>query len=336
MNKFLKNIKRTISSYSLIKPGDTILIGVSGGADSIALLEILEKLRHELGLKLIVFHFNHGLRKSADTDQRFVEKICRQKNIACRRGRNLNPRPQGDSIEQAARKKRFAALIKCAKQVKADSIALAHHQNDLAETVLMRIIRGSGLQGLQAILPKRTIEGMTFIRPLIHEKRSNIEAFLKSENIKFRTDPTNKNTKFLRNKIRHKLLNCLSTNYNPNIQETLANLAETVSLDYEFLRQESAKHFKTVISKKTSTAIFLNLKKLCTKHPAIQRMIIRMAIEHIKGDTRTITLAHIRSIETFLANNQPKSAQIHLPMKITVEKVNSNIEIRSKNKIQTP
>lgn len=325
MKKFIARIQQTITDNDLIKTGDTILIGISGGADSVALLNVLAELRSNSGLRLIACHVNHGLRKDADADQRFVEKICAQKNIPCRSIKIKIPSKLNDSIEQAARHKRFDALIQTAKKVKATSIALAHHQNDLAETVLMRIIRGTGLQGLQAILPKRTIKRTTFIRPLINEKRCDIEDFLSEHNIKFRTDPTNKNTKFLRNKIRHKLLNCLTTNYNPNIQETLANLAETTSSDYEYLRGEAAKKFKLIISQKSSTSISLNLKKLSKQHPAIKRLILRMTIEHLKGSTRTITLKHIQHIELLIIKKHTKTAQLSLPHGLKIKKAPSTI-----------
>ncbi len=248
MLTFLKKITHTISTHNLIKRGDTVVLGVSGGADSMALLEVFDKIRHAWGLQVIVCHVNHGLRKSADADERFVKKICDQRGIPCHCVRITMPAKPKDSIEQLAREKRFAALIKTAKKLNADAVALAHHQNDLAETVLMRIIRGSGLQGLQAILPKRRINGTLFIRPLIHQTREDIEKFLTQEGVSYRNDPTNSDLKFFRNKIRHQLMNCLRTKYNPKIQEALAGLAETASIDYGFLQQEAEKNFETVIN----------------------------------------------------------------------------------------
>ena len=314
----LKNIRTTIETYRLIQTGDTVIAGVSGGADSVALLEALDGLRRELGLKLIVCHVNHGLRRDADTDQRFVERLCRAKGLVCEGSRVSIPGPRKD-LEQAAREKRFAALIKAAKKYRADSIALGHHQNDLAETVLMRIIRGSGLQGLQAILPKRRIQGVTFIRPLINATRGDIEVFLAEQGLRFRTDPTNTDETFLRNKVRHTLLNCLASKYNPNIRDVLARLSETAALDYEFLTQTAARHLKKITLKRTGTSIYLDRKKLKRRHPALKRLILRQALECLCGHTRRLTLKHLHIVEG-LIQNPPKPGSpgpVDLPAGVT-------------------
>jgi len=329
MKNFIHRIRQTIQTNALIAPGDTILAGVSGGADSIALLEVLDGLRASWGLKVIVGHINHGLRKGADADQRFVETVCRRKQIPCHSVRVRIPLRQGDSLEQAARRKRFDALIRLARRCEADAIALGHHQDDLTETVLMRILRGSGLQGLQAILPKRTMEKTVFIRPLLETTRAEIEAFLKNKKIHFRTDPTNSDTKFLRNKVRRKLLPLLQKEYNPQIVAVLAGLAETAALDYDFLSGRGQAAFQRVTTRAAKGRIELSVPKLKQLHPALRRLVIRQAIERVRGDTRTITLAHLRAIEAFLNDaGTPDGAQIHLPRKIRVTKHKGTLTLR--------
>ena len=303
---FINQIIKTVATYDLIRTGDTIIIGVSGGPDSIALLEALDLLKVSRGLKIIACHVNHGLRKSADIDEHFVKKICRQKNIICETIRiNIN-RESKESLEQAAREERFKALIKIAKKYHADSIALGHHQDDLAETVLMRIVRGSGLQGLQAILPERIIHQHRFIRPLLETSRESILDFLSQKKLPFRQDPTNKNIKFFRNKIRHHLIPELKKEYNPQITQTLSGLAETSALDYEFLNNEADKCFKTALISATKENIKLSLDQLKNLHPSMRRMIFRKALSLLRKDAFSISLLHIHQIETLF---DPSSTQ---------------------------
>src|SRR6185436_3310800 len=152
----------------LVKNGDKIVIGISGGKDSVALAHLLRGLSHDLGLTIILAHFNHHLRKSADADENFVRKLAGTWGLEFQAGSASGKlRQKKGSLEENAREARIAFLIHLSNRLKADTIALAHTQDDLAETVLMRLIRGVGLKGLTPIFPKRTIGGSVFIRPLL-------------------------------------------------------------------------------------------------------------------------------------------------------------------------
>lgn len=310
---FLDRVYQTITKYQLIKSGDTIVIGVSGGADSIALLESLSFWQSTLGLKLIVGHIHHGMRKEADADQNFVEKWCTDRNVPCEIIRVRVSKKSPGSIEERAREKRFDALITIAKKYHADSIALAHHQDDLAETVLMRIIRGTGLQGLQAIMPSRTINGMRFIRPFIDITRSDIEKFLIKKAIAYRTDQTNTDITFFRNKIRHHLLPLLAKQYNPRISSTLSNLAKNVGLDYDFLFIAGQTAFQDLANWETTQKLFFHITDLNELHPAILRSVMRIAIHAFKGNTNAITTTHIQKIENLIQNTAGAKGELHLP-----------------------
>jgi len=303
--KLFETIRQTLHAQTLLRPGDTLVLGVSGGADSVALLEIFDRLRPEMGLTLIAGHVNHGLREGADADQAFVAELCRHKGLGFHASRVSIPKKNGDSLEQAARNKRFEALCRIVRRYRADALVLAHHRDDLAETVLMRLLRGTGLQGLQAILPKRDINGIRVIRPLLDVSRDQIRTFLTVENISFREDPSNSDQQFFRNKIRHRLLPELARDYNTNITEVLAGLAEIAGLDYEFLTQTAARHLKQITVKHTTTAIQLSRKKLSRRHPALQRLILRLALAYLCGHTRGLTLKHMHMMEETLRQTVP-------------------------------
>jgi tRNA(Ile)-lysidine synthase len=211
--KVLHSVRR----HGMLAGGDTVLVGVSGGADSVALLATLRALRDSLPLTLSVLHVHHGLRPEADADAAFVESLGRRWEIpvAVERVR-VAPGP-GDSPEARARAARYGAFRAWARRVGADRVALGHTADDQAETVLMRLLEGAGPRGLGGIPPVRA----PFIRPLIETRRAEIEAALRQAGIGWVEDASNRDPKFLRNRIRHDLLPFLASAYNPAVAEAL-------------------------------------------------------------------------------------------------------------------
>lgn len=330
MNPLAKKTLQTILKHQLIRPGDKVLVGISGGADSMALLDVLGQLRSRVGFQVHAAHINHHLRKGADMDQRFVEKFCASLNLPLTtKDLTLNKKiERGGSVEEIAREERFKALITIAKKNNCRAIALAHHRDDLAETVLLRILRGTGLQGLQAILPKRMINGSLFIRPFIDTTRKEIEAYLKKQNIKFRTDPTNQQTHFFRNKVRRDLLPLLQKEYQNNIQEVLCNLAITAGEDYEYLRQETQKNFPKLIQRRAPAgSVALDLPKLQALSNAMKRMVLRYAVEQVKGDTLALTLIHLSELSELIAQ-RPTGAVVNLPHGMHAIKMEKSLVIK--------
>ncbi len=320
--------KKYIKEQDLIAPGDTVIVGVSGGGDSVALLYILHAIRHELGLRLHIAHYNHRLRKSSDADQKFVEQLAKNLDIPCTSAswNRSNRKPKG-SLEEKAREQRIIFFLRVAKQKKADSIALAHTEDDLAETVLMRILRGTGLQGLRGILPKRKFESIYFIRPLLRLQRSIIISYLRKNNIAFRVDPTNKQTKFTRNKIRLKLLPLLEKEYNQSTKKLLANLSLGITADYDYLEEQVVTIFNKLSQQtKGSNAIAFELSQLKKQHLAIRRMLIRKAIEHVNGNTNKITLDHSQEAEDLLTHRKTGSI-VCLPHKLCIRKDSTQLVI---------
>ncbi|MFH1889071.1 MAG: tRNA lysidine(34) synthetase TilS [Candidatus Omnitrophota bacterium] len=319
----LDKVKNTIRRFSLLAKGDRVLIGVSGGPDSLALLYLLNKLKKELKIILHVAHLDHMLREDSSKDADFVEKLATKLKIAVTLGRiNIKELSRKGSLEEIARNARLGFLFKVARDIKADKIALGHNLDDQAETVLMRIIRGSGLYGLSGILPKRNIAGYEIIRPLIEIKRREIEAYLKKKKVRPRIDASNSEDVYFRNKVRNRLLPLLEKEYNKNIKEVLSNMAESTGYDYAYLIDAANRAIKGSSGR-------INLKMLIRLHPAIRRLVLRLGIAVVKGDTRRITFQHIKELED-LAFNRPVNSIVDLPKGISVTKKKDQISFYRK------
>ncbi|MCM8763039.1 MAG: tRNA lysidine(34) synthetase TilS, partial [Candidatus Omnitrophica bacterium] len=278
---FLQKIKQTIRKYNLIQENDTVLAAVSGGPDSVALLYSLHALRKILKFNLYVAHLDHGLREDSIKDREYVLDLAKKLKLPAVIGRlDIRELPEEGSLEEIARKKRQEFLFRVAKRIKATKIAIGHNCDDQAETVLMRIIRGSGLYGLNAILPKRKIEGFVVIRPLIEIPRKEIERYLKKKRIIARIDKSNLEDLYFRNKIRNKLLPLLEKDFNPNIRGVLANLAQTAAMDYDYLLERANKLFPAIPTPNPKQIKF-DLYKLSRLHPAMLRLSLRLAYNRI-------------------------------------------------------
>ncbi|MBI4115481.1 MAG: tRNA lysidine(34) synthetase TilS [Candidatus Omnitrophica bacterium] len=232
MENLLSRIESTIQKHSMVTPGERILVACSGGADSIALFHLLGKLAPRLKLRLNLLHFDHALRKGSEKDLEFVRMIARKAKAPFygkRRKANQVVFQKGLSPEESARESRYQFFEAVAKKTRIRKIALGHHLDDQAETVLMRMIQGTGLRGLQGIRPVMKRGRLTLIRPLIELSRKEIREFLKERKIRYREDETNRSQRFLRNRIRHLLIPLLEEEFNPQIREALGRLAETVT-----------------------------------------------------------------------------------------------------------
>lgn len=308
----VSRVRKYSVDKSLISPKDTILLGVSGGADSVFLAHLMNKLRVTFGLRIIMSHFNHRLRRGADADERFVQKLAAQLSMEFIVGSWKGTKIRS---EEAARDQRFSFFVNTARKFNVDSVALAHTLDDQAETVLMRLIRGSGLQGMRGILPVSRIDGVRIIRPMLTIRRREIESYLKRVRISYRDDPSNKSKKFFRNKVRLDLLPYLESHFNPAIRDTLANLAENNSVDFEYLNNEAEKRFKRIVTNGTRHMVVFARTSFLKQPLAMQRLLIRKAYEYLKGDLRQLELRHLIEIETLL-QRVPRGAVVHLPSRI--------------------
>lgn len=316
--KILDKLQDAIKRYKLIAKGDLVLVGVSGGPDSVCLLYLLQFLSGSLGFRIEIAHLDHMLRKDSAGDAKFVKGLALKLGVPATFGKvNIKRIAAKGSLEEAARNRRLDFLLNAAKQAGAKKIALAHNLDDQAETVLMRILRGTGLYGLSAMLPKRRLYGCEVIRPLIHIQRKEIENFLKRQGITPRRDKTNKEDIFLRNKLRNKLIPLIEDEYNPKIKETLSNMAEISAMDYDYLNQTALR----MVKGKRGRVKLSNFMRL---HPAIQRLILRLNIWRLQGSTRRITLRHIKEIEDLILS-RPLNSIVDLPKGISVIKKSKSI-----------
>ena len=317
----IQKVKKFIQDNDLFGRGDTVILGVSGGPDSTALAHILHALQYQLGFHLHIAHYNHHVHRNANADQKFVEHLAEQLNVPCSVGHWKNSKSvKKGSFEDAARRRRIQFFNTLARKKGVNAIALAHTEDDLAETVLMRILRGTGLQGLRGILPKRELERICFVRPLLHAKKEHVLSFLKKKKIPFRKDPTNKQTKYFRNKIRLELLPLLTRHYSHNIKELLVNLIDNVSTDYNYIQSQSQKLFPKLVKFSRNKQKVRVDRKLFLKQPlSLQRMLIRDIIKQLKGSTNRFTLAHFKEIEDLILR-RPNGAIVHLPKNINIRK----------------
>lgn len=328
--------RQTIKQYKLINKAEKIVVGVSGGPDSLALLYVLKALQKEWPAALHIAHLNHMLRgRESQGDAEFVVKLAQKLNIPVTCAKiNVAGLKKGGSQEETTRKARLEFLFAVARKNKARKIALGHNSDDQAETVLMRIIRGSGLLGLSGIQPKIKINNFIIIRPLIEIPRREITNFLKAKKIKPRIDATNSEEIYFRNRIRHKLLPELKR-YNPNIKQVLANTAEIIAADYDYLLETSRKAFAKLRIARTRAKVKLSIVKFLKLHPALQNIVLRLAYTELKGDTRRLTYQHIKEVKD-LIYSRPCGAIVDLPSSMSVIKNHRHLSFKRRGASSPP
>lgn len=261
----LNKVRNTIEKYGLLKKGDGVLIGLSGGADSVCLTHILYTLREELSLKIYTAHMNHCLRgEAADGDERFAAEFSEGLGIECVTERNdvrAYAKKRGVSEETAGRELRYAFFERVREKYGLAKIATAHNKNDNAETVIMNFIRGSGLSGLCGIPVKRG----SVVRPLLYASRAEIEEYCRENGLKYVTDATNNETLYTRNKVRLELIPKLQSGFNSNIIETVTHNAELLGDELDFL--------ETMVPKNAENGE-IELAELNKLHIAIRRRTV--------------------------------------------------------------
>ncbi len=305
---FLDNIK----SNNLLNPHERIVLGISGGPDSICLLHLFIKYKDILKVNIIVAHFNHLLRDEADSEEEFVKELAQSNGLTfISEKKDVKKHFKGDSLEQTARHLRFDFFLKVCRKYKVKKIFLAHHLDDLVETVLIRFVRGTGLMGLRGILPVSKYNKMSLIRPLLGIEKKAILSWLKTNKVKYMVDLSNFDEVFLRNNIRLNLLP-LFEKLNPSFKDNVSNLSQTISYDYDFLYSLALEKFEKVLLSHRGKYIKLDIRKLDKLHISLFFMVIRIAIDKLKGNLRRIELKHLKDIYS-LANQGRVGSSIDLP-----------------------
>ncbi len=305
----LKQVLQTIREHGLFSVSDTVVVAVSGGVDSIVLLDILASLK-ELRLRLVVAHLNHRLRgDESDGDEAFVRKLTEKYGVTfvtqavdvrqLSRDRNL-------SLEDAGRVARYALFDDIYASCKANVIALAHHADDQAETVLLRLLRGAGGSGLCAMAPK----SLNYVRPLLFVSRAEVEAYQRRNGLAFRFDSSNDDSNFLRNRVRHELIPVL-VSYNPAITVRLATTAEALAEDEILLEKLTDVAFSRHCSR-TESGLSLGIEGLATESRGLRFRLYRRAIRVVKGDLARIAFCHLKGIDQLVSSPRP-NGKIALP-----------------------
>jgi len=288
-NKFEKDVFHTIQKYQMLEPSDKVLIGFSGGPDSMALLAVLYHIKKILGIRLSAAHINHQLRaKAALKDEKFCLQVCKKIGVpikVCRVDVKKYALKHKLSVEETARVLRYQELIKLAKQKKCQKIALGHNANDNTETVIMNLIRGTGLAGLAGIPPKRNI----IIRPLIEQTRDEILKYLLDCKIKYCNDLSNMELGYRRNYIRHKIVPML-LQINPNLIKTLSRTSEILRDTQNNIVAMVASARKEVLlkpktRKRVTSRYLIDTRKFLSYNMLIRREIIKTMLPRLDFDS---------------------------------------------------
>jgi tRNA(Ile)-lysidine synthase len=285
-------VLETITRYNMLPRASHVTVAVSGGPDSVCLLEVLRELAPRFEIKLSVAHFNHKLRGSAsDEDERFVAKLAARCGLRCYCA-SANVARSKDNLEQAARRARRAFFAELIRKGYTDRVALGHTRDDQAETVLFRLLRGSGLAGLAGIYPV-TADG--YIRPFLEITRAEVEEFLRSRGIEWREDATNRDPRFARNRIRGSLLPQLAREWNPHIADALAHLADLAHEEERCWSAEIDRLAADLLARKFA-GIEMRAATLTELPRAAARRLVRRAMAEVKGDLRRIEYPHVERV----------------------------------------
>lgn len=292
-----QKIYEFVTKYGLIEKDDKIVFGVSGGPDSICMLDIFHKIRQEglLQFEIFVAHVNHGLRENAKIDEEFVKHFCEQIKVPCfvkHADVKEIAKSEKCGLEETGRKVRYAFFDEIQEKVGANKIAIAHNQNDHAETIIMNILRGTSTKGLIGIEKKNG----KYIRPLLGTKRLQIEKYLRENKIVARHDESNDDNSYTRNKIRNIVLPYIQKEFNPNIVEGLERLSSLAKEQEDYLNCQTRMIYEKICISEKENEIILHLKQLNQLEEFVQKRVVLYAIERLFGTTKGIEKIHMDDI----------------------------------------
>ena len=302
-------VRDTIASAldrAAIRPGATILVALSGGADSVALLHALLELRERFGMRVAAAHLNHRIRGlESDRDEDFVREMCARLGVELRVARARGLDADSANLEERAREARFRFLNRAADAVGAEYIALAHHGDDQAETVLMRMLRGAGIAGLAAMSERGPGR---LIRPMLGLCRAEILGYLRAHGIAFVEDSSNRAPEILRNRIRTELIPMLERDYAPGLRRRLVEIAGEMRSVDDFMNAAASIEFDAMRSSDDA----LDVARFPALAPALQMSVLRLYLGERMGSLRRITRAHLEALRRLVLAGGP-SDSIDLP-----------------------
>jgi tRNA(Ile)-lysidine synthase len=308
-NQLAEAVHRFVVRNSLVRAKETVVVGVSGGADSVCLLHILVSLRERLDITVHVAHLNHLLRGAeSDGDARYVSRLVKTYQVAHRL-----------SLEDAARQVRYRFFAEVAERIGAGRIAVGHTADDQAETILMHLVRGAGPTGLMGMQPLTVwtspgLAGLTVIRPLLAVSREVTQSYCRLHRFSPRADSSNLSLSPFRNRIRQELLPLLRA-YNPRIGEALIRTSDTLATELSFLEEYVSEVWPKVASEENG-AIVLDRDSVVSLHPAVQRHLLRRVTREVLGDLEDIEWKHIEKMRDGLTLRKGK--RVILPRRLTL------------------
>lgn len=295
-------VLKTIKTYNLINKGDKVVVGVSGGPDSICLLHVLYTLKQELGIEIFVAHINHMIREAADSETQYVQNFCKKLDIKCfvkKENVTYLAKQQKKGTEEIGRQIRYEFFNEILTETDSNKIATAHNSNDRAETVILNILRGSGISGLKGI---EVMREQKYIRPLIDINRTDIEKYCKENGLNPRYDESNDENIYSRNKVRNIIIPYIKKEFNPNIIKTINRLSAVATEENEYIQKIVKKEYCQMATKENEN-IILDLKKFNDLELVIKRRIILYTINEVLHTTNGIEKVNIDDIIKLCNNN---------------------------------
>lgn len=331
MKKFINNIYSFICEHNMIESSDRIVVGLSGGADSVCLLLALSELSYRIGIgkrNIFAVHVNHMIRgEEADGDEEFSRQLCEKAGIvfeSYNKDIKAYAAEVGCTVEEAGRKIRYECFEQAAEKYNCNKIAVAHNKNDLAETVIFNMIRGSGLKGMSGIKPVRD----NIVRPLLDVTRDQIEEYLSACNQPYRNDSTNDTLDYDRNKIRHMILPAMMEVNNGAVRH-ICHMAEEANNSYSFIHSKALEKYDGYVEDDDfGRTVTLDVNKIYKYSPVLQEHVIHEAIGDVAGMKKDITRRHVMSVVGLLY--QDTGRVVELPYRIRARRSYNNLIITNK------
>jgi len=315
--KFLAFIKQN----NLLAGAEKVLLGVSGGPDSLVMLDLFFKYSNHFGIKIAAVHLDHLFREESGSEADFVEKKAAELEIDFYRKRVDVPQIAAEkklSPEAAARQERFKFFREIYFKHDFDLLALAHHRDDQVETVLLNIFRGAGLRGLSGIEKQLSLNGIKIIHPLLNLNKEEILNYCRENELEPRIDKSNQQNIYTRNIIRNKILPIIEQEINPSVREVIARNAELIGEEENYLNLKAQEKFKNTLIESNEQSLSLDLEKLQNIHQVIRRRVLRTAYQSINQSIDDFYLEHILELEKLLEDNATGRG-IDLPNKTRAE-----------------
>ena len=331
-------IAATAEEFHLWKPGYRIVVAVSGGADSVALLHILHQISlYRTPLTLICAHVHHGFRTESDAEAELVQKYAESLHIPFEMVHLNMPKyleETGRNSQDAARERRYAFLHEVAAKYKANSIALAHHADDQAETVMLHMLRGSGASGLSGMKIKRIEKNVELIRPCLRITKTDLEKLCENEGLPYLVDSSNMNRKYLRNAIRLDVLPFLGQ-YNGQLRESLYRMAEVISTEDDYMEAEAEQTFADMVSR-SGDRLTLSVPGFKGLHVALQRRLIKLILNYLPSNDDFATFSRIESIRKGAVQTEPTTWILDIGQGIVCMREYNSITFTARKSVSEP